>query len=374
MICSPKRSTSKAFSTWPAEFCLRCPSNTWLHPHLSRLHRKGTPRRPHAVFRGRFVGGLWIGRVLWRPPLLWVLAAAVFIAATIYFLNRRPLLARALSFGTCVLAGAFVLQVRSSSSMAVWLGGEQEVRVTAHVLEEGNLEEESQLSWRQRITVQTEQIASPDRTGNVRAGVRLNIYSKSNPRSDFGTAAEAAEHAPHKFAAEVPGARLFRYGERLRFTARLHPPRNYGNPGAFDYAGYLREQGIVGTASLKLANVEVLPGTGGNWLDRALARAHRSVLIQVHKLWEPQDAALIDALLIGEKTFIERPVRVDFQRSGTYHLLVVSGMSVAILAGFVLWALRRMGFGEYAASACSVLTIFAYAALTKQGAPSGARR
>ena len=316
-----------------------------------------------------FAAGLWIGKVLWRPPLLWVLGVAILSASALYFVNRRPVLARILTLGCCVLAGAFALQVQNSNSVPVWLGDEQEVTVTAHVIEEGNLEEESPGSWRQRIEVQTEQIASSNRSENLRAGVRLNIYSKSSSRFDLGTGPEVAQAAPQKLAADVPGIRLFRYGERLRFTAKLNPPNNYGNPGAFDYAGYLREEGIRATASVKLANLEVLPGRAGNWLDRALARAHRSILVRVHRLWEPQDAALVDALLIGEKAFIERPVRIDFQRSGTYHLLVVSGMSVAILAGFVLWTLRRIGLGDVSASVCSLLAIFAYAALTRQGAP-----
>jgi competence protein ComEC len=316
-----------------------------------------------------FAAGLWIGKVLWRPPLLWVVAVAILAASASYLANRRPALARTLALSCCVLAGAFALQVHRSNSAVVWLGGGQEVMVTAHVVEEGNPEEEAPGSWRQRIAVQTEQIASPLRSENFRAGVRLNIYSKSSSRYDLGTMPEIANEALQKFADEVPGTRLFRYGERLRFTAKLHPPRNYGNPGAFDYAGYLREQGILATTPVKLADVELLPGTGGNWFDRALARAHRSILVQIHKLWGPQDAALIDALLIGEKAFIERPVRIDFQRSGTYHLLVVSGMSVAILAGFLLWALRRLGMSDVSASVCSLLAIFAYAALTKQGAP-----
>lgn len=307
--------------------------------------------------------------MLWRPPLLWALAVVVFAAAATYFLNRRLLLARALALGSCALAGAFALQVQRSTSDPVWLGDAQEVTVTAHVIEEGNLEEEASGYWRQRIGVVTEQIASPAHAETVRAGVRLNIYSKSNSRYDLGTDPEIAEQVPQKIAGEVPGTRLFHYGERLRFAAKLNPPHNYGNPGAFDYAGYLREQGIVATASVKLADLEVLAGNAGNWLDRGLARAHRSILVQVHKLWDARDAALVDALVIGEKSFIERPVRVDFQRSGTYHLLVVSGMSVAILAGFVLWTLRRIGMSDVSASACSLLAVFAYAALTRQGAP-----
>jgi competence protein ComEC len=77
----------------------------------------------------------------------------------------------------------------------------------------------------------------------------------------------------------------------------------------------------------------------------------------------------MDAIVLGEETFIERHTRVDFQRSGTYHVLVVSGMNVSILAMFALWGLRRAGLGEVAVSAAAIVLILAYAVLTKEGSP-----
>ena len=47
-------------------------------------------------------------------------------------------------------------------------------------------------------------------------------------------------------------------------------------------------------------------------------------------------------MVIGEGAFLTPVSRVDFQRSGTYHILVVSGMNVAILAWVVFWIMRRL--------------------------------
>lgn len=77
----------------------------------------------------------------------------------------------------------------------------------------------------------------------------------------------------------------------------------------------------------------------------------------------------MDAIVIGEETFVGRSTRVDFQRSGTYHVLVVSGMNVSILAMFTMWSLRRLGMGDVAASACAIALILAYAVVTKEGSP-----
>ena len=99
---------------------------------------------------------------------------------------------------------------------------------------------------------------------------------------------------------------LFHYGQRIRFPATLVIPRNYRNPGAFDYAGYLREKGIVATASTKYAAIETLPGFAGSRIMLGLARVHRSVLEKVHALWPEHVAGLMDAIVIGEESFIDR--------------------------------------------------------------------
>jgi competence protein ComEC len=50
----------------------------------------------------------------------------------------------------------------------------------------------------------------------------------------------------------------------------------------------------------------------------------------------------MDAAVIGESAFLTPDTKSDFQRSGTYHILVVSGMNASILAFVVFWVMRRM--------------------------------
>ena len=99
------------------------------------------------------------------------------------------------------------------------------------------------------------------------------------------------------------------------------------------------------------------------------SRLHRGVIAKVHQLWPPREAALIDAMVIGEEAFIDRDTRVDFQRSGTYHVLVVSGMNVSILAFVVFWTLRRLRLSEVPATLLTVAFCVGYAFITEVGAP-----
>jgi competence protein ComEC len=306
--------------------------------------------------------GLCIGKHAWRPPTWWVVGACLFLLAAIFFLKRRVFLSSFLALGALVFAGALAIQVVGSSATST-LGGwtnDDPVLITAHVVSEGNVQAEAPGSFRQQLELETESTQSGEIVRNERIGLRLNIYSTSHT---------IWSEEANIDGVRTPAMRLFRYGERISFPAVLHSPRNFLNPGAFDYAGYLREAGIAATASVKYPEIELLPGFSGDRLHASLARVRRSILEKIHALWSEQDAALLDAMLIGEKSFIERPTRVDFQRSGTYHILIVAGLHVGILAMSAIWLLRRMGVGDFPASAVTVIIILIYAALTREGSP-----
>ena len=113
----------------------------------------------------------------------------------------------------------------------------------------------------------------------------------------------------------------------------------------------------------------MLPGFAGSRVERSRNRMHASVIAKVHELWPPREAALIDAMIIGEEAFIDRDTRVDFHRSGTYHILVVSGMNVSILAFVVFWTLRRLRIGDVPATLLTVASCAGYAFITEVGAP-----
>lgn len=315
-----------------------------------------SPRQPLFYAAIAFSAGILLATRMWRPVTWWLVALLVFAAAAAYFARRRPHFAAVLSFAALVVAGAFLVQVRSSGTspgieILKYADG-RELVVTAHVRGEGLLRSDGFGGTRQAVEFETEEVADESGSARVTSGIRVNLYARA------GTAGVSAG-----------GMRVFNYGERLRFRTRLHPPRNFGNPGAFDYKGYLSQRGILALGAAKVEGVEVLPGIVGSKARIWRGAAHRSVIAKIHALWPPQEAALMDAMVIGEDSFIERDTRVDFQRSGTYHILVVSGMNVGILAFVVFWVLRRFRVGDIGASIATVAVAIAYAFLCDTGSP-----
>ena len=130
------------------------------------------------------------------------------------------------------------------------------------------------------------------------------------------------------------------YGQRLPLRAKLRPPTNFRNPGNMDYVGWLRGQGVAALGSAKSTSIDVLPACRGSRVERVRWRLRRSVLEHMERLWPAPYAGLLQAMVLGERGLVGREQRLEFQRSGTFHLLVVSGMNVAIFAVFLLWLMR----------------------------------
>ena len=247
---------------------------------------------------------------------------------------------------------------RGSADVLAFADG-RDLVVTAHVTKEGNLREKDPGDSQQRLDLETEQIGTGNETGNetfaIRSGLRVSIYGHE------------VKNVSEEFVAT--SMHLFRYGERLRFPAKLYPPRNFRNPGAFDYTGYLAENGIVALGSTQVEKVELLPGFAGSRAELWRTRLRHSLMEKIHLLWKPDEASLVDAILIGENSFLGRETLTDFQRTGTYHVLVISGLKVAVLALVMFWLLRRMRVSDLVASAITILLTVAYALLTDVGAP-----
>src|ERR1700691_3072186 len=318
-------------------------------PHES--HRK-PPRQPMLWSALSYSMGIVAGVHGTRPASWWVAAAVAFLAASLYFVPRRKWLGVTLALGAFFLVGALHIQLRGSTdaldtSLQAFDG--QQVEMTAHVTREGKFREGAPDEIRQTVDVETEDIlAENSKSIPVHSGLRLGIYS---------TLHEAAPQA------------LFHYGERLQLPVKLKLPHNFRNPGAFDYQAYLIANGMSALGSTKAEEVKVLPGFAGSRLELWRSRIHASIIAKVHTLWPAPQAPLVDAMVIGEEAFIDRDTRVDFQRSGTYHILVVSGMNVTILAFVAFWTLRRLRLGEFPATLLTILFCVAYAFLTEVGAP-----
>jgi Domain of unknown function (DUF4131) len=176
--------------------------------------------------------------------------------------------------GAFAFCCALAIQVSGANDGRIWLGDNEAVHVTAHVMSDG-AERNGVTGLHQQVDLETETIESENRTQSVRTGIRLSIYARYAPEQT------ALDSSPDAGSVAI---KPLGYGQRIRFSALLTAPRNFRNPCAFDYAGYLRDSGIAGAASVKYGEIEFLPGFSGSLNSNYLARVRRSVLDRIYLL------------------------------------------------------------------------------------------
>src|SRR6267378_821181 len=338
-----------------------------------------------------FSAGLWVGVRAWRPATWWIIAMLAFALAAVWFLRRRPWMAKGFSLGTWFVLGALLIQIRRAPGgdpriMEITDGNE--VTITGHVVREGYGRADGPRSIRRPIDIETESIESVGKIVDIRDGVRLTILevvhdegtasgyrltSAAKADTDSDIEARLKSCPPENLSGDGMRTTAMHcgvsYGTRLRVRAKLHPPRNYRNPGAFDYESYLWDNGIAVLGSAGSQDVEQLPGFVGSRIELWRTRIHAGLVAKIHELWPPQQAALMDAMVLGEDAFLEGGTRTEFQRSGTYHVLVVSGMNLSILAFVIFWTLRQFRLDPALASVVTVVVSFGYAFVTGVGPP-----
>lgn len=181
----------------------------------------------------------------------------------------------------------------------------------------------------------------------------------------------------------TPPVRDLRCGDRLELPLRLRPPERFRDPGAFQYGDYMLSQGIALQAGVSAARVEIVGRSSPTPRCRfsaaqawAAGRLEAFVdSVEIHSLprvlrLDHADAKMLDAMLFGDRSGLTHTLRTGFERTGTFHLFVVSGLHVALLAAGVFWMLTRLRVTQVPATALTVAATAAYAALTGFGQPA----
>lgn len=320
------------------------------------------PRAPLAQAAAALAAGIWLAGRLDRAAYLWASSAALLVVcAAVAILKKNARLGQASALLALITVGALARVYAPSRHVNVpppQFLNDQAVEIEGHVVSDGAMLPGS--GPRERFDLETESIRMGERSFNAPVGIRVTAFQR-----DF-------EEDPAEAPAEFP---WLAYGDRVRFTAKLRTPRNYRNAGAFDYEGYLRGLGISTLASSPAEKIEMLPGKTGKRLGFWRSRIRRSILEHINGsssragLWNRDDAALFSAMVIGDESLLNRNVREEFQKTGVYHLLVVSGMNVALLAFATFWLARRLHAPEWAATLVTIALSVFYAYIAGMGVP-----
>lgn len=173
-------------------------------------------------------------------------------------------------------------------------------------------------------------------------------------------------------------APVLKAGETWRLRVRLKRPHGFLNPGGLDYEGWLFQRAIRATGYVRgdPENRRIAPA-GPFDLDGVRQKLGDAIRLAVG---EGANAGTLIALAIGESRRIDEHQWDLLTGTGTNHLVAISGLHIALVAGMAFFAVRRAWAwtgraalrwpAPKAAALAAIMAATAYAALAGFAIPT----
>ena len=166
-------------------------------------------------------------------------------------------------------------------------------------------------------------------------------------------------------------------GQGWRLPVRLKRRQGFNNPGGFDYAGWLFQNGVTATGYVRPGSAPYTPADdldSGLYLRAAVAQRLQPLLADI-----PQ-RGILRALSLGDRDGITAAQWDVLRATGTSHLIAISGLHIGLVAGLAFmcgrwlwsrsqWLTQRLA-APPAAAILAILVATLYAVLAGFGIPT----
>ena len=137
------------------------------------------------------------------------------------------------------------------------------------------------------------------------------------------------------------GERDVRLNDRLILEGVLNQPFDSGRDRKFSYRQYLRRQGIDWMVNVGRGRPFVVlernPQTGCPAVLRSVKKQARA---RLDRYFSPEESGLLATVILGDRTGLPEGLQKIFTRTGTAHVLAISGLHVGIFSAILLTLMR----------------------------------
>lgn len=151
----------------------------------------------------------------------------------------------------------------------------------------------------------------------------------------------------------------YKYGDRIAAEGKIEIPRE---DDEFSWRGYLLRYGIQ--AAMFNPEISIQTGeSGGGKIYSSILSLKQYLRDRINKAVSGAEADFLSALLLGYKRNLSQFWKDVFSKTGTSHIISISGMHISIISGMLLVFLLGIGFSRRLAFWILSAGILAYAAL-----------
>ena len=286
-----------------------------------------------------FVGGVGI-RSFWFVPyvLLWLVVASSATAITLGAIRQKQRFIYLGFIALSLVVGVVRYDMSESArpDLASLYG--RPMSATGIVTEEP---EESLSAQRLKVRVDPHTITWP--------GDNLGEYKNS-----FGVGVD-------DFHILVTTRRFPAYalGDELEIAGLLTRPENFSE---FDYAAFLAKDDVY--AVMSFPQIKFIGGGKGNSFKGFLSRIKTSFEGKIDLALPEPHASFLKGLLLGERESFSKEFRENLSRTGTTHIVALSGYNITLVSRFFIWGLLLLTIPYRASFWIATLAIILFVLLT----------
>lgn len=148
-------------------------------------------------------------------------------------------------------------------------------------------------------------------------------------------------------------------GQKILVKASFSPWEESKNPGQFDLGKWYHSQGILG----EFRGKELIKKSASyQKFGEALWHLRVKASAKLRQLLGETEGALLSAMILGEKSFLEEESKEMYQRNGISHILAISGLHLMLLGNGIYTILKRIlpVWVIPELSACTIMILFCF--------------
>lgn len=251
-----------------------------------------------------------------EPPLVPLVAGFALFAALAFLMRTNRLVHYAFAAAAIGLLGMAVAKIETERMATKMLGAAISASITGRVVE-------------------------IDRLDNGRLRLTLDILATERP---------VLRYAPDRvrlIARKVPDG--VKAGSQVTGYARLMPPSGPVRPGSYDFSFESYFDGIGASGFFMKgpelsADAGALPvaGQAFAWVENARDRIAQRIRDRIGGA----EGEIAAALVVGVRGGIPQDINEALRRTGLYHIISISGLHMAMVAGTVM-LLMRLAFAAF---------------------------
>lgn len=295
-------------------------------------------KRPILYCAISFAAGISLSRVFNIPVVHFIAVSLILIIITAA-LFKKNILSHIFLYIAIIFFGAAYYQnynILPKNHVANFISDEGKTALVRGIVADDPIRKKAFYGKeRTSFILKIEYLTEKDRTYDVTGLVKVDLYTDEEEEK-------------------------IKFGDEISISGKLSKPQGLKNQGLFDYLNYLKIKNIHALMSANGgSSIRLIKGGRMNIFASWAYSVRKNINGAITRYVDVRYSGFLKAILTGERSELDSSVMDDFIKTGTVHVIAISGLNIVLIAGIFMFIFKICGIKRrYSLLLASVLLVF----------------